>query len=151
PVYYFDLVNHRSAASWLRTWDWPNILQQYQRVCKPGGIIRVTEANFTMENNSPAYNRLSSMLLQAFYRAGHYFTAQGDGVTSELVRLLHQHGLKDVQTRSYLLEYRAGTPEWQSFFEDSRKAFRTILPFMRKWVHVPDDYDAIYQQAFNEI
>ncbi|MBV9230204.1 MAG: methyltransferase domain-containing protein, partial [Chloroflexi bacterium] len=42
---YFDLVNHRAATSWLRTWDWPKLLGEYRRVCKRGGVIRITEAD----------------------------------------------------------------------------------------------------------
>ena len=30
PRGYFDLVNHRLNFSYLRTWDWPNLLQKYQ-------------------------------------------------------------------------------------------------------------------------
>src|SRR5579872_3004974 len=26
PASFFDLVNHRAATSWLRTWDWPKLL-----------------------------------------------------------------------------------------------------------------------------
>src|SRR5229473_18384 len=50
PESYFDLVNHRLATSYLRTWDWPKLLQEYQRVAQPGGVIRVTEADFGIEN-----------------------------------------------------------------------------------------------------
>jgi hypothetical protein len=28
---------------------------------------------------------------------------------------------------------------------------RTALPFSRKWSRVPDDYEAIYQQALSEM
>ena len=33
PDSYFDLVNHRLGASWLRTWEWTKLLIEYQRVC----------------------------------------------------------------------------------------------------------------------
>ncbi len=151
PRDYFDLVNQRSAASWLRTWDWPKLLQEFQRVCRPGGVIRVTEADFNVESSSPAFNRLNDMCLQALYQAGHYFTAEGNGVISQLARLLHQYGLQDVQTRACALEYRAGTPEGQHFVEDMRIAYRTIMPFLRKWIRVPDDHEAIYQRMLSEM
>src|SRR5579862_3589771 len=35
PAGYFDLVNHRFATSWLRTWDWPKLLSEYKRVLRP--------------------------------------------------------------------------------------------------------------------
>src|SRR5690349_16994706 len=31
PTETFDLVNHRLGLSWLRKWDWPRLLHEYQR------------------------------------------------------------------------------------------------------------------------
>lgn len=151
PASFFDLVNHRAATSWLRTWDWPKLLQEYQRVVHPGGVVRITEPDWMVDSSSPADSRLSELWPQAFYQAGHFFTPTSDGVTSKLAHLLRQHGLHDVQTRTHRLEYRAGTPAWQSFYENRKLGYRTIVPFLRKWTRMPDDYDAIYQQALREM
>jgi ubiquinone/menaquinone biosynthesis C-methylase UbiE len=151
PTNYFDLVNQRIGASYLRTLDWPKLLQEYQRVTRPGGVIRVTEGKIIFESTSPALTRLSEMVLDALYQAGHLFTLDRNGVTSELARLLDQYGLKNVQTRAYVLEYRAGTAEGQLFYEDMRHVFRTVVPFLRKWSRVPDDYEVIYQQMLSEM
>lgn len=151
PNASFDLVNHRLAASWLRTWDWDKLLQEYQRVTRPGGVVRITEPEVMVVGNRPALTRLSELFLQAFYQAGHAFTPTNDGVIGELARLLHQHGLQQVRTRAYTLQYRADTPEGQLFFEDIRLLYRTILPFLRKWMRVPDDYEEIYQQMLSDM
>ena len=151
PSGYFDLVNHRFGQSWLRTWDWPKLLSEYQRVSRPGGVTRVTESDFNVESNSPALTRLFELLLAALYRAGHFFTPQGNGVISELARLLKQYGLHNVQTRAHTIVYRAGTPEGQHFYEDMKGGFRTTMPFIRKWIRMLDDYETIYQQALTEM
>ncbi|HTK09048.1 MAG TPA: class I SAM-dependent methyltransferase [Ktedonobacteraceae bacterium] len=150
PDATFDLVNHRFAASWLRTWDWPKLLQEYQRVCRSGGVVRVTEPMAT-RSNGPALSRLSELFLQAFYQAGHFFTAANEGVTGELARLLRQHGLQEVQTRICTLEYRMGDPAGERFFADLKLILRTGLPFFRKWTHVPENYEELYQQMLNEM
>lgn len=150
PPRFFDLVNHRAGMSWLRTWDWGKLLQEYQRVCHPDGVVRVTESEWAV-SNSPALTRLSELIVQAFYQAGHLFTPTEDGLTSQLVRLLQQHGLQQVQTRAYTLQYHAGTPEWQHFFEDIKLVFRIVVPFLNKWTQVPDDYKEIYQQMLSEV
>ena len=150
PADYFDLVNQRFGASFLRKWDWPKILQEYQRVARPGGVVRVTEADFILECSSPALSRLYQLACEAFYQAGNYFTPSSNAVISELAHLLSQYGLQDVQTRSHILEFRAGTPEGQRFAEETKLVYRTMLPFLRKWTRVPDDYEEIYQQALNE-
>jgi len=150
PTGFFDLVNLRFAQSWLRTWDWPKLLQEFSRVSRPGGVIRLTDSDF-WQGNSPAFQRLNAPWPEAAYRAGLYFTPDRNGVTSQLARLLDQHGILNVQTRACRLEYRAGTPEGQHFYEDVRLGARTGLPFLRKWTQVPDDYETLYQQMLSEM
>src|SRR5579862_3551702 len=144
PNSYFDLVNHRFAMSWLRTWDWPKLLSEYQRILRPGGVVRVTEINFNLESTSPALDKLNRLFFEAFSQAGHYFAPEPDGVISHLARALRQYGLQNVQTQSHIIEYRAGTSLGQHFAEDIRLAYRTGLPFIRKWTKVPENYDEIY-------
>jgi len=151
PTASFDLVNQRLGMSYLRTWDWPKLLSEYQRVMRLDGVIRVTECNFPM-SGSTALTRLSNQFIRALSQAGHLFTPDDtNGVINELARLLQQHGFSNVQTRVHTLEHRAGTAEGQSFYEDVKRMFRTLLPFFRKWSRVPDDYEEIYHQALKDI
>jgi len=150
PDRYFDLVNLRLGISYLRTWDWPNILQELQRVTKAGGVIRLTECDITSKSNSLAQQRLYQLLTQTFYQSGHLFNENGDSVIQELAPLLNRYGLRNVQTRTYTLSYQAGTIESQRALEDIRLLFKTLIPFFRKWTHLPDDYDALYQQMLND-
>ena len=150
PVDYFDLVNHRFGWSFLRTWDWPKLLQEYQRVTRPGGVVRVTESDI-YETSGSAQTQYNHVLLQALSQAGHFFTPDRRGVINELARLLSQYGLKNVQTYAHTLEYRAGTPEGQLFYEDIRHAYRTFAPFLRKWTHVPDNFEETCQQGLTEM
>ncbi len=150
PQSFFDLINQRFGASWLRTWDWTNLLSEYLRVARPGAVIRVTEAE-NVGSNSPALTRFSEILLQAFHQSGHTFTPEKAGVTKELADLLRRHRLEQVQARHYALEYRAGEPEWERFVADMQHLFQTMLPFAQKWLRVPGDYDALCQQALVEM
>jgi ubiquinone/menaquinone biosynthesis C-methylase UbiE len=147
----FDLVNQRMGTSWLRTWEWTKLLLEYQRVARPGGIIRITEPRVGVESNSPALNKLDNIFLETFYRSGRLFTASNDGLTRELVRLMTQHGFQGIQTRIHRPVFRAGTVEGQNFYQDTAHLFRVCLPFFDKWTRVPSDYEEIYQQALKEM
>ena len=151
PSRFFDLVNHRAAVSWLRTWDWSKLLREYQRVCRPEGVVRLTEPEWPIAQSSPALLRLTELASQAFYAAGHYFTPTRDGITSRLAHLLQQHGLQQVQSQPHILEYPFGTPDWQSLCEHNRLGFRTIVPFLQKWTQVPGDYEQSYQQMLKDM
>ena len=150
PAHSFDLVNQRFGQSYLRKWDWPKILLEFRRMTRRNGVVRITESDI-VESTSPALTRLSQLTLNTVYQAGHFFTPERNGVTSELARLLQQSGFQHVQTRAFTLEYRGGTADGQRFAEDMGYVFRTALPFLRKWTRVPDDYEAIYQQMLSEM
>jgi ubiquinone/menaquinone biosynthesis C-methylase UbiE len=150
PQASFDLVNQRFGISWLRTWDWKKILLEYQRVSRPGGIIRITENNIA-ESNSAALAKLWEIGIPTFFRSGRLFTPTSDGLTSQLVPLMTQHGIENVQTQVHTLVYRAGTETGQYFYEDIAQLFRVTLPFMQKWTRIPSDYQEIYEQALKEM
>jgi hypothetical protein len=115
-------------------------------------VIRFTEVEFAVTSSSPALTRLAYLSIQALYRAGHYFTPGSDAMITHLSRIMRQHGVQNVQTRAHALEYRADTPPGgQIFAEDMRIVYRTTVPFMRKWIRLPDDYEDIYQQALREM
>jgi ubiquinone/menaquinone biosynthesis C-methylase UbiE len=152
PPASFDLVNQRFGMSWLRTWEWTKILLEYRRVCRPGGIIRVTEPNVVAAyENSPALTKLNAIALTTTYRSGCLFAETSDGITSELPTLFIRHGIADVQTHLHALVYHSGTVEAQRFSEDMAIFYRVGLPYFQKWTRVPKDYEDLYQQALLEM
>ncbi|HET8845881.1 MAG TPA: class I SAM-dependent methyltransferase [Ktedonobacteraceae bacterium] len=150
PNHFFDLVNQRFATSYLRTWDWPRLMQEYQRILRFGGILRLTEGDFAMEGTSPALVQLIDLLRDAFAQAGHFFDVHSNGIATDLVHVLTRYGFHDIQSREYNQVVRAGTSQGDHLVEDMRLAFRTTVPFLRKWSNLPDNYEAIYQQMVNE-
>lgn len=151
PDAHFDLVNQRSATSFLRTWDWAPLLSEFLRMTRPGGIIRLTEPDIMPVSNTPAFTRHVDLLVEAFYHSGHLFRAHRQAVPEELPCLLHRFGLQNMQTRDIPVEYRAGTPEGQLAFENTRIGIRTALPFLRKWTNIPDDYEELGERALWEM
>jgi ubiquinone/menaquinone biosynthesis C-methylase UbiE len=151
PDDHFDLVNQRLGSSFLRSWDWMKILQEYKRVVSPGGIVRITESDMVTESSSQAFVRFNEIVFQALDQAGHFLDHRPDGVTCELVHVLSQQGLQNIQTHAHQVEYRMGTPQGQRYFEDTRYATRTLQPFLHKWVRVPDDFESICRQMLDDM
>jgi ubiquinone/menaquinone biosynthesis C-methylase UbiE len=151
PNNFFDLVNLRMSYSFLRTWDWPKLLSEMLRVTKYKGIIRVTEAEVVHPSSSPAHAQIMAMFLHAFYLSGHLFEEEPSSLLSHLPRLFAQHGVSNVQTRSHTLQFRAGTPEGEAYYEDIKHGFRTARPFLEKRGCAPQNYDDIYQQTLEEM
>jgi ubiquinone/menaquinone biosynthesis C-methylase UbiE len=151
PQNFFDLVNLRYGVSWLRTWEWPQLLREARRVCRPGGVIRLTESDYNVDERYPALRRLTDIFVHVLYHTGHLFAPEKDGIISYLDRILLRAGFQNVQTCAHRLEFRAGTPAGERFAEDVKLIFQTLVPFFRKWTRLPDNYDEIYQQMLQEV
>jgi len=152
PENSFDLVNLRFGISYVRTWDWPNLLLEMQRVARPGGVIRVTECETGHQCTSLAMIQLNAICVQALYRAGNLFTEESTGLTNHLAQLLTNSWCEDVQTKASLLEFQAGTPEGQLFNEDMRHGYQAMRPFIQKWTGISKkEYDALYHQFCKEM
>lgn len=151
PDAYFDLVNMRCGGSFMRTWDWPNLLNEMLRVTRPGGVIRLTEPEILHQSNSPALTQLYEMFQCAMFRAGHLFSEETTGIIDHLARLLLQQGCLEVQTKEHALQYPAGTEAGEAYYQNMKHFFRTIRPFLEKWGCAREAYDSIYQQALAEM
>jgi ubiquinone/menaquinone biosynthesis C-methylase UbiE len=151
PSSTFGLVNLRFGCSYVRIWEWPNLLVEMLRVCRPGGVVRLTEPTVIQQSSSPALIQLCDMLQHALFLAGYLFEQTSIGITAHLAGMLQQYGAQHVQMKDYALEYRAGTAEGQAFSQDMIYAFQTLRPFIARRGCVPKDYDTIYQQACSEI
>jgi ubiquinone/menaquinone biosynthesis C-methylase UbiE len=152
PAGYFDLVNIRFGVSFLRTWDWPRMLGEMLRVTRPGGTVRVTDEEIVHENNSPALTRyFNEMLLCGLFKAGHLFEQESKSLTNHLPPLMKQHVSRQVQTKAYPLEFRAGTPAGQAYYEDVEHMFHIMRPFVQKWGCISDEYSSICKQALSEM
>jgi SAM-dependent methyltransferase len=152
PENTFDLVNIRFGVSFLRIWDWAKLLQEMQRVVVHGGVVRLTECGIgPVSSTSPALLHLFDLLRQAFYRSGRLFYESRTSVLEALDPLMVQQGCRAVQTRSSLLHYQAGTPACHAFYEDWKRGFRMLLPFLVKWGCASDTYNEDIQQALENM
>jgi len=151
PSSSFDLVNLRMGASYIRTWDWPKVLQEFVRVARPGGVIRVTENDLIGSSNSAAFNHLSDLLVQAFYQAGYLFTPDHESLLLEIPGLMKQQGIRDVQVYPHTLKFHGNTSTGQDFAEDVERAIPVIVPFLQKWLRLPEDFEEIAQQVISDM
>lgn len=151
PTASFDLVNLRFGVSFARTWDWPHLLKEMLRVCRPGGVIRVTECEVGGHSNSPALMQLHAMSVCALHRSGHLFEPTASSLIDHLEELLTRHGCRQVQARRLDTASLASAKQVEDGIRDLTVLYRTTRPFLEKWGCTPPDYDAIYQQALEQM
>jgi len=145
PNQTFDMINQRLGMSFLRTWDWTNLLNEYRRIARHGAVIRITEGG-VIQTNSQALTQLNSIFVKAMAHSGRISTPEIDKAIDMLPLILEKNGIQQVRTHTYEIIYRAGTPTGDLFIKDTTYLFRTLFPFFRKWTRIPDNYEELYQQ-----
>lgn len=147
PAESFDFVHMRLGMSFVRTWDWEKLLEEFQRVTRNGGIIRVIESDFG-KNNNEALSQLVAWVVQAMYNAGHLFFEARDGLTGKLPEVFSRCGIKNVKSTEHARKY---THTDTAFYEDMKAFYMMIVPFLRKWIRFPENYEQVYKQALQGI
>lgn len=150
PANSFDLLNQRLGVSYLRTWDWPKLLNEYQRVGRQEAVLRITESDIS-HSNTPVFTQLSMLFLQAMAHAGNLSRPDMNATIDLLPSILRRHSIEQLQTQHHRLIYRAGTTEGDQFMEDQKHFLQNIVPFLHKWIRVPANYDELYRQAMEEM
>ncbi len=120
------------------------------RVTRPGGVVRITDA-ISLVSTSPMLNQiLSEYGIPAAIRAGNAFE-QPTFMIEHLIALLTRYRFEAIAQQTYPLAYVAGTSLHRLFVEDMTCMLRLAPDFWRKWIHVPENYDALYQHMVQEI
>lgn len=149
PTAHFDLVNIRLGSSYLRTWDWPNLLAEAWRVMRPGGTMRLVDTENGHQSNSAALTQLFAMLANALFQAGHSFTSERTGLVAYLPRLLAQQGFTAMQTTISPLEFHAGTSQGDAYY-NNLVHMQNLRFFIQKWSNLQGDFEALWQESLQD-
>ncbi len=153
PTASFDLVNARFTQGFMPSHAWPALLQECLRVCRPGGIIRLTEIEAAI-TNSPASEKLAGMLTLALKKAGRSLSPEGRhlGIVLMLERFLRDAGCENVQSKAHVLSYSAGMEAHNGWYQNSLVGAQLLKPFFIKMqVTTQEEFDQLYEQMLREL
>lgn len=149
----FDIVNARILTGFLSTQQWPVLLSECARITKPGGILRLTEAEWGF-TNSAALDALQGMAALALHRAGHSFSPHGRTFgTANMLRLLIQHaGYHNIQCKAHAVDYSAGAEAYQSNVQNMLVFHKLFQPFLAQMqIATKDELQQLYKQMEEEM
>jgi ubiquinone/menaquinone biosynthesis C-methylase UbiE len=149
----FDIVNARFISAFMPPNAWPTLIQDCLRVCRPGGIIRLTEGE-TAISNSSATEKVAEMFNLAMKLAGQSLSPGGRqlGVTPMLERFLRDAGCENVQSKAHVLNFSAGMEAHNGWYQNSMVGTQLVQPFLvRTGVTTPQEFGPLYQQMLREI
>lgn len=133
PDASFDLVNLRLGSSFIRTWEWPNLLKEIKRVTRPKGVIRLIEMEPISQSSSAAFVEVGKLLASAFFHAGHFFEPEATGLTTHLACLLHHQGCQQIRTKAVRLVKRVKDADGEQCLERILHVLPLMQPFIEKW------------------
>ncbi len=152
PDHHFDIVNAR-FLSFMPTPAWHPLLQECYRILKPGGSIRLTEGEATI-SNSPAFEKLTLLVVQALNKAGQGFSQNGHfiGITAMLRFFLESNGFSEVQERSTMVNYSYGQESHEFQYQNYVIGASLILPFLLKHnVTTSEEFAQVCKQMQSEM
>jgi ubiquinone/menaquinone biosynthesis C-methylase UbiE len=149
----FDLVNGRALVGFMYPEAWTALLQETFRIIRPGGILRLNEGEMAI-TNSPAYEKLSGLVVKAIQLVNRSFSPDGRhfGITPMLSRLLREAGYQNIQQRPYIVDFSAGTESRDGWYQDFMIGFYLGSPFIiQMGLITKEDFESTYQQMLAEM
>ena len=149
----FDLVNARYLVGLLEAAAWPRVLQEFVRVTRPGGVIRLTENDLPI-SNTVAFAQLGGLISDALYETKRSFSTNGQllCVTPALKRLLSDAGSQQVQQAVWFINFSAGRPAHADLCQQLGATYRLVQPFLiRTGVTTQEAVEQTYQQMLSEM
>lgn len=127
----FDLINARFLAGVLKRPCWLPLCEECLRLLKPGGMLRLTEAETLGVTNSPTFERLSRACVQLMRRLGYGWATQETApLTSSLPALLQEASYNDIQTIAHALDFSSNTEVWIDQFWNVQLIIRRFRPLL---------------------
>ena len=150
----FDLVNGRLLMSFMPRTAWVGLVQECMRVLRPGGTLRLTEADNFGITNAPAYEKLNRLMVRAMHKAGQTFSPELDtfGVTPMLGAFLRRAGYVNLRQKAHVVDFSFDTEAHDGWYENFTFTFQLLQPFMVKMqVTTSEEVDQLYHQAREEM
>jgi ubiquinone/menaquinone biosynthesis C-methylase UbiE len=150
----FDLVNARAAMGFVPRAQWPTFLGHCFRVLRPGGILRLTEAEVVGLTNSPACEKMMSWTTKRLHAKKYGFSHDGShiGILPMLGLLLQEAGCVNIQFKPHMLDFSTGTDLHESQYQNymvwpmlAKKAF------INEGIAAEEEFDQIYQQMLEDM
>lgn len=149
----FDLVNARFLTSFMpaNKESWVGFVCECYRICRPGGMIQLTEPDNSSIVKAAAFHRMAQALYRVMYRMGKTFSEYELGVSPLLEDFVKGGAFTDVQRHTYSIDYSAGTDAHDAVVADGLLASILLKPALVKEFGSEETYKQVYAQMEDEL
>jgi len=153
PDNSFDLINARLLFSFMPKQAWVPLVQECQRILRPGGIMRMTEMSDD-STNSLACNQLNAKITKGLFLTGRSFSPDGQtmGIAPMLGRFLLDAGYGSLSKAAYAVDASARMDAHWQFYQNFKVLTRLLKPFLLQMkVTTSEEFEQLYEQALEDI
>jgi len=154
PDQHFDYIQARHISAFMLATAWPALLQDCQRIVRPGGTLRLIEGENCGISNSASLEHYNALLAEAMRRAGHCFAPAGNmhGLTPMLPRMLKEQGFQNIHQQAYALNFSAGEKAHQGWYANYRTGLKLLQPFLVQLdVTTQPEIDVLYERTMEDM
>lgn len=153
PDGFFDLVNGRYMVGFIKRELWPAVIQEFDRVTRPGGIIRLSEPHDVGATSSEAFKKFLIWLYMSMSKLGYAFSTTGTdvGITPWLTGFLNDIGLLDISIRPSVLDFSYGTEAHLPQCENLAVVFQNTKLLFTSLGVSEAEFQAVTEQAKQEM
>lgn len=144
----FDFIHARFLTSVLSPTEWPGLLAECKRILRPGGIIRLVEAEWPL-TNSAAVQHLGRIVIQALLQFGRSYSSDGQhlGTMALLGPFLRDAGLTQVRSRMYEIPFTTGPISLHPIMNLLRTTLYLMEPsLLKQGLTSPGEFEALLRQ-----
>ncbi len=151
-----DLVNARFVVDAISLDSWPLLVREGLRLLRPGGILRLTEAD-TIISGSVATERIGALLSQALWLAQRNLfppTSNGQSflITPKLGRSLRDAGCLDIKYTAFVTNFSNGMPAHTAISQNLATVYQDVTPFLlEQQVTTQEEVESLRAQMFSEM
>src|SRR5206468_10613179 len=108
--------------------------QEYVRITRPGGVIRLTEFDEPGTTNSAASEHWMVLTFRATRLARLPASPDGRhfGITPRLSSLLRKAGCQNIGSKAHVIDFSSWTAAYESMYQNCEVAFKLLQPFLVK-------------------
>jgi ubiquinone/menaquinone biosynthesis C-methylase UbiE len=151
-----DLVNARFVVDTVSLESWPLLVREGLRLLRPGGILRLTEADSPITVGS-ATERLNALLSQALWLVRHNLfpeTTSGQKllITPRLGRSLRDAGCLDIHQTAFFTNFSHGMPAHTAISQNLTTIYQDAIPFLlEQQVATQEEIESLQAQMLSEM
>lgn len=145
----FDFINGRLLVLLLPRTLWPTVIQDAFRILRPGGILRLIDAD-TILTSSWAVDTIHHWTLQVLQRTGFGFSPTGRtlGMSPVLPHLVRKAGFVQVHSQPYSIDFSSGTDNWGILYRNIEMACTSLMPqIVAMKIATQEEFDKVFRKV----